>query len=89
MLVSSVLGVSQATILAFVAISFSRDLPDPGIEPGSPSLQVDSYQCTTGKPLHLFGGCAEMLFGEPVLMSQTCHYDVFVTRKLTNRQKIV
>ena len=24
-----------------VAISFSRDLPDPGIEAGSPALQAD------------------------------------------------
>ena len=28
-------------ILEWVAISFSRDLPDPGIEPGSPALQAD------------------------------------------------
>ena len=31
----SVRGMSQARILEWVAISFSRDLPDPGIEPGS------------------------------------------------------
>ena len=31
----------QARILEWVAISFSRDLPDPGIEPGSPGLQAD------------------------------------------------
>ena len=34
---SSVYGISQAKILEWVAISFSG-LPDPGIEPGSPSL---------------------------------------------------
>ena len=32
---SSVHGVSQARILEWVAISFSRDLPNPGIEPAS------------------------------------------------------
>ena len=32
---SSVHGISQAKILEWVAISFSRDLPDPGIEPES------------------------------------------------------
>ena len=33
----SVYGILQARILEWVAISFSRgDLPDPGIEPGSP-----------------------------------------------------
>ena len=29
----SVHGIFQAKVLEFVAISFSRDLPDPGIEP--------------------------------------------------------
>ena len=38
---SSVHGILQARILEWVAISFSRDLPNPGIEPGSPALQAD------------------------------------------------
>ena len=29
-------GISQAGILEWVSISFSRDLPDPGVEPMSP-----------------------------------------------------
>ena len=33
---SSVHGISQASILEWVAISFSRGLPGPGIEPTSP-----------------------------------------------------
>ena len=34
------------------AISFSRDLPDPGIETGSPALQADSLPCELpGKPI--------------------------------------
>ena len=32
---SSVHGISQARILEWVAISYSRDLPDPGTEPKS------------------------------------------------------
>ena len=32
----------QARVLEWVAFPFSRDLPNPGIEPGSPTLQVDS-----------------------------------------------
>ena len=32
---SSVRGILQARILEWVAISFSRDLPDPGIDPVS------------------------------------------------------
>ena len=35
---SSVHGISQARILEWVAISFSKDLPDPGIKPESPAL---------------------------------------------------
>ena len=35
---SSVQGIFQARVLEWVAISFSRDLPDPGIEPGSSTL---------------------------------------------------
>ena len=34
------------------AISFSRGLPDPGIELGSPALQADSLPCELpGKPI--------------------------------------
>ena len=39
---SSIHGIFQARILEWGAISFSRDLPDPGIEPGSPALQADT-----------------------------------------------
>ena len=39
---SSIPGISQARIPEWVAIPFSRDLPDPGIEPRSPALKADS-----------------------------------------------
>ena len=39
---SFVRGILQARILEWVAILFSRDLPDPGIELESPALQADS-----------------------------------------------
>ena len=39
---SSVHGISQERILEWVAISFSKDLPDSRIEPGSLALQADS-----------------------------------------------
>ena len=35
-------GILQARILEWVAFPFSRDLPNPGVEPRSPTLQVDS-----------------------------------------------
>ena len=39
---SSVHGIFQALILEYFAISFSRGLPDPGIEPVLSALQADS-----------------------------------------------
>ena len=39
---SSVHEILQARILEWVAISFPGDLPDPGIEPRSLTLQADS-----------------------------------------------
>ena len=39
---SSVHGILQAQTLEWVAISFSNDLPNPGIKPRSPSVQTDS-----------------------------------------------
>ena len=39
---SSVHGILQARILEWVAVPFSRDLPNPGIEPGSSALQANS-----------------------------------------------
>jgi len=40
---SSVHGILQARILEWVAILFSRDLPNSGIEPRSPALQQFLY----------------------------------------------
>ena len=40
---SSVHGIFQARILEWVAIARLADLPDPGIEPGSPALQEILY----------------------------------------------
>ena len=48
-----------------VAIPFSGDLPDPGIEPGSPALQADSLMSEPpGKPL-LLHWQADSLSSEP------------------------
>ena len=39
---SSVHEMLQARVLEWVAISYSRDLPNPVMEPSSPAFQVDS-----------------------------------------------
>ena len=46
-------GILQARIMEWVAISFSRGSPTPGIEPRSPALQADSYQLSyEGIPIY-------------------------------------
>ena len=48
---TSLHGILQARVLEWVAISFSRDLPDPGIEPGSPTSEADALTSEPpGKP---------------------------------------
>ena len=39
---SSIHGILQARLLEWVAIPFSSNLANPGIEPGSPALKMDS-----------------------------------------------
>ena len=51
---SFVHGILQARILEWVAIPFSRDLPNPGIEPGSPALQAKSLLSELPEKLHIF-----------------------------------
>ena len=54
---SSVREILQARTLKWVAILFSRDLPDPGIEPRSPALQAGSLLPEPpGKPEVTHGG---------------------------------
>ena len=69
---SSVHGIFQARILEWVAISFSRDFPDPGIEPRSPALQADSLPSEPpGKPQYYICVCmcAKSLQSCPTLCS--------------------
>ena len=55
---SSIHGILQARLLVQVTISFSGDLPNPGIEPGSPALQADSLLSEPqGKPFPWIRPC--------------------------------
>ena len=49
---SSVHGILQARILEWVAISFSRGLSDPGVEPRSPVLQADALTSEPPGPIN-------------------------------------
>ena len=54
---TSIHGISQARILEWVAISFPGDLPNPGVELGSPTLWADSLPSEPpGNPLQDQGG---------------------------------
>ncbi|XDA82799.1 hypothetical protein R6Z07F_012710 [Ovis aries] len=49
--IASVHGILQARILEWVTFPSPGDLPDPGIKPGSPTLQADSLPSEPpGKP---------------------------------------
>ena len=50
---SPVYGILQARTLEWVAIPFSSDLPNPGIEPRSPALQEASLPA---EPPGILGG---------------------------------
>ena len=64
----SVHGILQARILEWASILFSRDLPDLGIEPGSPALQADSLLSEPpGKP----NVCQIILFQNTPVLSLT------------------
>ena len=55
-------GILQARILEWVAFPFSRDLPNPGIEPRSPTLQADSLPAEPqGKPKNTLVGNLPLL----------------------------
>ena len=61
---SSVHGIFQARIMEWVGISYSRDLPNPGIEPRSPALQADSLPAQPpGKPKNTGVGGLSLLQG--------------------------
>ena len=60
---SSVHGILQARILDWVAMPPPGDLPDPGIEPGSPTLEADALTSEPpGKPVDVYYHIEEVLY---------------------------
>ena len=60
----TVYGILQAKILEWVAFPFSRDLPNPEIEPRFPALQADSLTAEPpGKPKNTGVGRLSLLQG--------------------------
>ena len=57
-------GILQARILEWVAMPSSRDLPSPGVEPRSPTLQGDSLLSEpAGKPKNTGVGSLSLFQG--------------------------
>ena len=59
---SIVHGILQARILEWVAFPFFRDLPNPGIEPGSPASQVILYPLSCRGSPHFWQKPLQWLF---------------------------
>ena len=56
-------GLLQARIMEWVTFPFSGDLPNPGIEPRSSSLQADSLLAEPGKPKNVGVASLSLLQG--------------------------
>ena len=74
-------GILQATILEWVAFSFSRGSSNPGIEPRSPKLQVDSLPAEPpGKPKNTGVGSLSLL--QRILPTQDSNQDLLHFRQI-------
>ena len=68
--VSSIHGISQARVLEWVSIPFSRESFNPGIEPGSPELQEDSLLLSHQGSLQSWGAYHALNFASHWLQDQ-------------------
>ena len=57
----------QARILERVAVPFSGDLPNPGVEPRSPTLQVDSLRAESQGKAIFIKGPKSSIFRPPLM----------------------
>ena len=72
-------GILQARILEWVAIPFSRDLSNPGIEPRAPVLQVNSLPTESpGKPQNTGVGSLSLL--QQIFLTQKSNWGVLHCR---------
>ena len=76
---SSVHGILQPRILGWVALPSPGDLPDPGIEPGSPALQADVYGLSLEAPVITVwtGDCSlgtHFMASLPIVSHLVTHY---------------
>ena len=78
---SSVHGILQARILESVAVPFSRGFSQPGLEPTSPTLLVDSSLSEPpGKPKNTGVGSLSLL--EEIFLTQESNQGLLHCRKI-------
>ena len=71
-------------ILKWIAISFPRDLPDPGAEPRSPTLQEDSLPAEPpGKPTNT--GVDSLSFLQGIFLTQESNWGLLHCRRILYR----
>ena len=74
-------GIFQARILEWIAFPFSRDLPNPGIEPRSPTWQADSLLSEPqGKPKNTGVGSLSLLLR--IFPTQELNRDLLHCRRI-------
>ena len=66
-------GILQARILEWVAFRFSRGLPNPGIEPRSPTWQVDSLPAEPPEKPKNTGVCS-LSFLQGIFLTQELNW---------------
>ena len=75
------MGILQARIMEWVDTPFFRDLPNPGIKPRSPTLQVDSLPSKPpGKPKNTGVGSLSLLQG--IFPTQELNWGLLNCRKI-------
>ena len=75
------MGILQARILEWGAMSYSGDLPNPGIKPRSPTLQEDSLPSDPpGKPRNTGLGSLPLLQG--VFLTQESNWGLLHYRRI-------
>ena len=74
-------GILQARILEWVAVTFSRGSSNPGIEPRSPTLQVDSLPAEPpGKPKNTGVGSLSLL--QQIFLTQELNWGLLHCRQI-------
>ena len=74
-------GILQARILAWVAFPSPGDLPNPGIETGSPTLQADSLPAEPqGKPKNT--GVGSLFLLQQIFLTQESNLGLLHCRQI-------